>query len=56
MNLEAAIDNFYHEFGDIPAPKDLSACPCCLDEKEVKKLLSTPLRELSAEDLSSPPF
>lgn len=53
MNLEAAIDNFYYAFEDVPAPKEISACPCCIDEKQVEKLLSTPLRELSAEDLSS---
>lgn len=53
MNLESAIDSLYHAFGDVPAPKVISACPCCIGEKEIENLLSTPVRELSAEDLSS---
>jgi hypothetical protein len=51
--LDKAIDKFYRAFADIPAPTKIGGCPCCIDDKEIQILLTTPLRELTADDLSA---
>ena len=51
--LEDAIEQLYVAFGDIPKPRGISGCTCCLEEKEIEKLLSSRLREISPSDLAS---
>ena len=51
--LAAAINNLYQAFADVPLPDRIDGCPCCIDEKGIETLLSSPLRELTPDDLSS---
>jgi hypothetical protein len=52
-SLDQAIEDFYATFVDAPAPDQIEACPHCISFEEIKKLLMTPLRELTADDLGS---
>jgi len=52
-DLNEAIDRFYLEFQDIPAPTIIDACPCCVPTAEIEILLSVPKRELTADQLQS---
>ncbi len=36
-----------------PKPSSIQGCPCCVDNKEICSLLSTPLREITGGELSS---
>lgn len=51
--LEESIDALYAAFSDVPKPKKIDACPCCIEAKNLCELLIKPLRELSPDDLSS---
>lgn len=51
--LASAINNLYEAFEDVVKPEIILACPCCMTADEVETLLAKPLRDLSAEDLSS---
>ena len=51
--LNQAIDEFYIAFSDIPVPRHIDGCPCCIGNKRILQLLSTPLRTISADDLAS---
>ncbi len=51
-HLQAAIENVYAAFKDIPKPQFVDGCPCCIDEKGISVLLAKPLRELSPDDLT----
>lgn len=53
LALTQAIDDFYRAFSDVTAPYHIHGCPCCIDNKRIQYLLSTPLRQLSPDDLSS---
>ncbi len=48
-----AIDELYIAFDDVPKPHFLDGCPCCIERKEIETLLSKPLREIAADELSS---
>lgn len=48
-----AIDEFYSAFSDSPKPEVIYGCPCCIGEKELDKLVNTPLREITPDDLST---
>jgi hypothetical protein len=50
--LPQAIEQLYAAFADVPKPRAISGCPCCLDDKDIDTLLVTPLREISPSDLS----
>jgi hypothetical protein len=50
--LQTAIENVYAAFKDIPKPKFVDGCPCCIDQKGISILLAKPLRELSPDDLT----
>lgn len=47
------LDWLYAAFSSEPRPAKIDGCRCCLDDKEVFKLISTPLRDLTDQDLSS---
>lgn len=51
--LTDSINALYSAFSDVPKPKNINACPCCIDEKNLCELLTKQLRELSPDDLSS---
>ncbi len=53
LALTQAIDDFYCAFSEVKAPRHIDGCPCCIDNKRIPHLLSTPLRALSSEDLAS---
>ncbi|MFJ3637934.1 hypothetical protein [Streptomyces sp. NPDC090112] len=40
-------------FGAVPRPTEIDSCPCCLRPEEAAVLLSTPRRQLRADDLVS---
>jgi len=52
-SLADSIDALYLAFGDVPKPRTIEGCPCCIEKKNIGTLLSKPLRELSPGDLSS---
>ena len=51
-SLQEAIEGVYEAFHDIPRPKSVDGCPCCIDKKGISVLLSKPLRELSPDELT----
>ena len=53
ITLKDSIDSLYAAFGDVPKPKKIDACPCCVEDKNLCTLLTKPLRELTPDDLSS---
>jgi hypothetical protein len=48
-----AIGSLYMAFADVPIPRVIRGCPCCIDRKKVDTVLTTPLREIGGNDLSS---
>lgn len=51
--LEQAIDRLYPAFADVPKPRRIDGCPCCIEQKNINVLLSSPLRLLTPDDLSA---
>jgi len=50
-DIEAAVEEMYAAFAR-PRPRAIDACTvCCFTEKELRTLVETPLRELTAEQL-----
>ncbi len=52
-SLADSIDALYAAFRDVPKPRTIEGCPCCIDDKDICTLLSRPLRELTGGELSS---
>ena len=50
LSLEQAIDRLYETFAPYTA-QGMSGCPHCVDEAESRRLVSTPLKELTPRDL-----
>lgn len=48
--VRAAVEALYREFA-APAPPVIEGCPCCIAERGVDVLLTTPLRQLSGQQL-----
>lgn len=46
-----ALERVYDVFAG-PPPAELAACPCCVSEAQIRVLLSTPLREITADELT----
>lgn len=55
-SLAENIEVLYNAFRDVPKPMDIKGCPCCIDEKEIRTLLSKPLRKLTGDELASYSF
>ena len=55
-SLADAIEKLYAAFADVPKPKLIEGCPCCIDSKNIDTLLSKPLREIPADELYSYAF
>jgi hypothetical protein len=51
-SLVEAIERLYAAFADVPKPRQIDACPHCINEEEIRTLLDTPLRKLSPDELS----
>ena len=51
-NVASAVDALYAAFSSQPKPSRIDACPCCVPAGEFCTLLHTPLRKLTAEQLS----
>ena len=51
-SLQHAIEGLYNAFSDVPRPRQVDGCPCCIDEKGISTLLAKPLRDLSPDDLT----
>lgn len=51
--LDQAVDCLYTAFADVPKPRHIDGCPCCIEKKNIGVLLSAPLRELTPDDLSA---
>lgn len=45
-----ALEAVYREF-DLPTPRSIEGCPCCISTRGVDVLLTTPLRELTGQAL-----
>lgn len=50
-DLAATIEGLYRAFGRYPTPQRLECCDHCRDERDYQGLLTTPLRQLDADDL-----
>lgn len=55
-SLSNSIEAFYTAFQDVPKPRRINGCPCCIDDEEISVLLSKPLREISSDELESYSF
>lgn len=51
--LQTSIERLYAAFDSVPKPVKIDGCRCCIDDREVWTMLSTPLRELTTSQLSS---
>lgn len=47
------IDALYSAFADVPRPRKIQYCECCLNSQEISTLLEKDLRELAPNELSS---
>lgn len=52
MNLAQALEQLYTAFADVPKPVTLDGCPCCTDPAHLHRMVSTPLRLLTVDDLA----
>jgi hypothetical protein len=50
--IDEAIERLYAAFADQPKPRVIEGCPCCIDNKNIHVLLSTPIRAITSNDLS----
>ncbi len=51
--LAAAIDRLYEVFANQPKPRVIEGCRHCLDDDEIRVLLSCPLRSVPSKELTS---
>lgn len=51
--ISECIDSLYEAFRDVPKPRKIDGCPCCVGKKNISILLSKPLRAISADELAS---
>lgn len=49
----SALDNLYRTFARYSKPRQIVGCEHCIGEKEIARLLSKPIKELSGDELSS---
>ena len=53
ISLSDSIETLYAAFRDVPKPRKIDGCPCCIDDKNICKLLSKPLRKITGGELAS---
>ncbi|MEI7668954.1 MAG: hypothetical protein WCJ33_02600 [Pseudomonadota bacterium] len=51
--IDDAIEKIYIAFSQEAKPSSIEVCECCISEQEVKIMLETPLRNLTAQQLES---
>lgn len=51
MSIDDQIEQVYQAFSGAKVPTSIEACPCCLDESDIRELLETPLRQLTSSQL-----
>src|SRR5882762_1635090 len=51
--IQAAIEALYAAFSDAPKPMIIEGCPCCIERKDVDVLLTTPLRQITPDQLTN---
>ena len=51
--LEVAIERLYSAFEDVPIPRHVEGCPCCIADKYIPLLLAAPLRTIAPPELAS---
>jgi hypothetical protein len=51
--LQANIEKLYAAFSDVPKPQIIEGCPCCIERKGVDVLLTTPLRQITPDQLTN---
>ena len=52
MTAAEAIDRLYEVFRPKRKPHAIGACPCCQDQRHMDSLLTTPLRQITPDQLS----
>lgn len=50
--IENAVTHLYEAFANVPKPHMIDGCPCCIERREVDKLLSTPIKDISPGQLA----
>jgi hypothetical protein len=50
--LEDAIEGLYRAFREVPKPRHIDGCPCCIDRKEIGVLLGKSLRLITPRELA----
>lgn len=53
MALEQLVEQAYEVFSKYQLTFPLDVCPCCMDETEARALISTPLRQITQDQLGS---
>jgi hypothetical protein len=51
--VREAIENVYRCFADVPNPRSIDGCPCCIDGAQICHLVTTDLRDVSPEILGN---
>ena len=51
--VSQALEDVYRVFAGRPKPRVIEACPCCIDQQSLCVLLSSPVREITADQLSA---
>lgn len=49
--LQESIERLYAAFGDMPKPRLIEGCPCCIDSKEVDTLVAMSVRAIPPDIL-----
>lgn len=50
--IDRAISKLYDAFSSVPKPRMIDGCPCCVEEKELEVLLSTPRRKITPNEMA----
>jgi hypothetical protein len=51
--LQKCFETLYAVFSDVTKPEAIDGCPCCIERKGVDVLLTTPLRQITPEQLTN---
>ena len=52
-NLRTTIAELYRAFNEVPRPRTIPACPCCVTQDEINILLSKALPEICSQELDN---
>jgi hypothetical protein len=51
--LQTCFEKLYAAFSDVAKPEVIDGCPCCIERKGVDVLLTTPLRQITPDQLTN---